>query len=343
MTDVYHPFAIRMIGFAIALVALAPYASAQQGAAKPQASAAGGGALDKRMSRLEDQIVDLQVVIGTLQTLVRGQGSASTGQAAPAGQAGFGAPGGQAGDSYPPSDGPASDLSVRIGVIEMQIRALSGQMEQMSQQLSGSRGGPTQGETDVSPPQLDPGSLQPPGSFPPADRSGDGSPTNAIPARPTFGTLTVTPENGKPEIAASPAVAQPQDAALAEGDARALYERAYGQLLQRDYADAERGFQNYLQTFPNGTLAPNAHYWLGETHYARGQYRVAADIFLTGYRKYRSAGKAPDSLLKLGMSLHQLGERDAACATLGELAQNFPRAPQHVRQQADTERRRVGC
>jgi len=347
VTGVNRPPAMRLIGFAIALVVLAPEAHAQQKPAGQQARAtapaSGGRALDKRMAKLEDQIVDLQVVIGTLQSLLRGQGAAAPSFNGQTGQGAFGSPGDQAGGAYPPSDAQASDLAVRMGVIETQIRALTGQMEQISQQLSGFQAGIGQGETDLAPPPFDPGAPQPPGLTSPADRRGEGAPTNAIPATPTFGTLTVTPQNGEASPPAGTAVPQPQNATLAEGDSRALYERAYGQLLQRNFVDAERGFQNYLTNFPTGSLAPNAHYWLGETHYARGQYRVAADIFLTGYRKYRTAGKAPDSLLKLGMSLHQLGENDAACATLGELAQNFPRAPQHVRQQANAERRRVGC
>ena len=126
-------------------------------------------------------------------------------------------------------------------------------------------------------------------------------------------------------------------------DVRGIYETAYRHLLQRDYQAAESGFRAYLDAAPTGQLAANAQYWLGETHYARGQYRVAADIFLKGYRRYRSAGKAPDSLLKLGMSLNQLGEKDAACATLGELSQNHPGAPDQIRQQAEGERRRIGC
>ena len=74
-----------------------------------------------------------------------------------------------------------------------------------------------------------------------------------------------------------------------------------------------------------------------------GQNRKAANTFLRSYRKDRTGGKAPDSLLKLGMSLYQMKETDAACATLAELANKFPRAPRHIKQRAAEERRRAGC
>ena len=65
---------------------------------------------------------------------------------------------------------------------------------------------------------------------------------------------------------------------------------------------------------PNDPLAGNAQYWIGETYYVRGQYKNAADAFLKGYKKYKSSEKAPDTLLRLGMALAELGQKDAACS-----------------------------
>ena len=75
----------------------------------------------------------------------------------------------------------------------------------------------------------------------------------------------------------------------------------------------------------------------------RGQYKNAADAFLNGYKKYKSGQKAPDSLLKLGMSLAELGQKDAACSTFGELKTKFPQAPQHFSEEAAAWRKKTGC
>ncbi len=114
-------------------------------------------------------------------------------------------------------------------------------------------------------------------------------------------------------------------AALPDGDAQTLYQQGYGALLQKDYAGAEVAFQQSGRA-PIRTIRwrRNAQYWIGETYYVRGQYKNAADAFLKGYKKYKSGDKAPDTLLRLGMALAELGQKDAACSTLNELKTKYP-------------------
>ncbi len=121
------------------------------------------------------------------------------------------------------------------------------------------------------------------------------------------------------------------------------YDQAYGLILRRDYKSAQRAFQAFLSRFGNSSLAGNAQYWLGESYYARRQYRPAADAFLLGYTKYAKSSKAPGSLLKLGMTLFKLRQKDAGCASLAELSRKFPRAPKAIKKRAARERRRAGC
>jgi tol-pal system protein YbgF len=127
------------------------------------------------------------------------------------------------------------------------------------------------------------------------------------------------------------------------GDAQSLYEQGYGAILQRDYGAAETAFRQLIAAYPNDPLAGSAQYWIGESYYVRGQYKSAADAFLKGYNKYKSGDKAPDTLLKLGMSLAELGQKDAACSTFGELAAKSPHAPAHILDQAKGERKKAGC
>ena len=124
---------------------------------------------------------------------------------------------------------------------------------------------------------------------------------------------------------------------------------AYGfvsmQLLRAgDYPGAQSGLQLFLDLNPNNALAPNAAYWLAETHYVRKDYPAAAAAFARNYRLYgKDDTKAPDNLLKLGMSLQALQETDKACRTYAELAEEFPNAPAHIQQALARERAHAAC
>jgi tol-pal system protein YbgF len=111
-----------------------------------------------------------------------------------------------------------------------------------------------------------------------------------------------------------------------------------------DYPSAERGLELFVDLNPDHPLASNAAYWMAETLYVRKNYAAAASGFARNYRTYgKEAPKAPDNLLKLGMSLFGLGEADKACLSYAELANEFPNAPTHIQQALDRESSRAGC
>jgi tol-pal system protein YbgF len=121
------------------------------------------------------------------------------------------------------------------------------------------------------------------------------------------------------------------------------YDLAYGYVLRKDYALAEDAFHSFLSKYPNDRLAGDATYWLGESMFQRHRFRDAAEAFLNVSTKYESTAKAPDALLRLGQSLAALGEKEAACASLGEVVRKFPRASAAVRQGVEREQKRVRC
>jgi TolA-binding protein len=82
---------------------------------------------------------------------------------------------------------------------------------------------------------------------------------------------------------------------------------------------------------------------LGESLYQRQRFRDAAEQFLNVSTKFDSNPKAPDALLRLGQSLAALGEKEAACASLGEVARKFPRASAAVKQGVEREQKRGRC
>ena len=114
-------------------------------------------------------------------------------------------------------------------------------------------------------------------------------------------------------------------------------------MLQQDYVNAETAFSGFLGKFPKDKLAGNAQYWLGESHYVRGQYREAADSFLKGYSNYQRGPKAPDSLLKLAMSLARLGQKEQSCSAFTQLDSAFPQASAQLKKRSAAERQRAGC
>jgi tol-pal system protein YbgF len=162
-------------------------------------------------------------------------------------------------------------------------------------------------------------SLAPPGTVAPS------AAPSATPAR--------RPGSGGAQVATLPPSDSPKD----------NYDLAYGYVLRKDYALAEDGFRSFVVRFPHDRLAPDAHYWLGESLFQRQQFRDAAESFLTVSTKYETTGKAPEALLRLGQSLAALGEKEAACASLGEVSRKYPRASVAVKQGVDREQKRVRC
>ena len=126
-------------------------------------------------------------------------------------------------------------------------------------------------------------------------------------------------------------------------DPKDLYERALADLRSGAYSGAQTDFEQMLTRFPAHKLSGNAQYWLGETFYVRRQFKQAAEAFLAGYTTYQQSTKAPDSLLKLGMTLAAMGEKKTSCDAFKELAVKFPQAPQAITKRAQIEKSRVGC
>lgn len=122
-----------------------------------------------------------------------------------------------------------------------------------------------------------------------------------------------------------------------------MYETAFAKLKNGQYEDAEKAFRSFISQNPDHRLVSNARYWLGETFYVREDYEQAARAFARGYKENPSGAKAPDNLLKLGLSLDGLGNREDACVALIQLNQKFPDGPRPVLNRAAQEIERLDC
>jgi tol-pal system protein YbgF len=143
------------------------------------------------------------------------------------------------------------------------------------------------------------------------------------------------------DTGAAPARDPQQTASLGnEGDA---YRAAYNHVLSGDYKLAETEFSSYLQSFPKSARAADANFWLGEAQYSQGKYSDSAKTFLNAHQAFGTSPKAPEMLLKLGMSLAALDNRETACATLREVPKRYPNAARPVLSKVTSEQKRLSC
>ena len=121
------------------------------------------------------------------------------------------------------------------------------------------------------------------------------------------------------------------------------YEFATSFLKVGDYNTAERAFNEFIILNPEHNLAGNAQYWYAETFRIRQLYTDAASAYLEGYQKYPKSNKAPINLLKLGVSLVQIGEKDQGCLMISGVKEQYPKANQSVLQKAKYEEKKFEC
>ena len=146
-------------------------------------------------------------------------------------------------------------------------------------------------------------------------------------------TATIITENFESEEKILPKDQSPEE----------QYEFATSFLKIGDYTTAERAFREFVLTHSNHELAGSAQYWYAETFRIRQLYTDAASAYLEGYQKYPKGNKAPINLLKLGVSMVQIGEKDQGCKMINGVEIQYPNANQSVIQKAKYESKKFEC
>jgi len=121
------------------------------------------------------------------------------------------------------------------------------------------------------------------------------------------------------------------------------YEFAVSFIKVGDYETAELALREFVDIHPEHKLAGNAQYWYGETFRVRQLYQDAATAYLNGYQKYPKSSKAPVNLLKLGVMLVQIGEKEQGCSMILGVKDQYPKANQSVIQKAEYEKKKFNC
>ncbi len=125
--------------------------------------------------------------------------------------------------------------------------------------------------------------------------------------------------------------------------ARELYELGYNYFQAGDYSVSERVFSAFVERYPDDAKIPNAQFWLGESMFLQTKFEGAAKVFLDAHTNWPNAKIAPQTLLKLGISLAGMEQRELACATYAKVFKKYPNMSKPLRKRVGEEQHSAKC
>ena len=148
------------------------------------------------------------------------------------------------------------------------------------------------------------------------------------PSPPPMTQLLVDPETGLPTAAAPPeaaASAPPAPVPTAAGvSPQRMYDTAWADYTNGQWALAVQGFEAYIKTFPRSELTDDAAFYIGNTHFAEGKFQEAVVAFEQVLLTYPDGDIVPEASYKRGLALDQLGEPDRARQAFELVVTNYP-------------------
>ena len=249
------------------------------------------------------------------------------------------------------SDGLNEDILtkhlLKLNEIENQFRELTNKFEEVNFKLDklSTRVTKIQSDTQLRFSDLENGTVttttnnQPtlPGSSKPQDfGSSPGYQMTNLPKQQKVNSI----ESAQTVISEEP---EKKESLLPDKSAKEQYEFAVGFMKIGDYETAEVALKEFINKNKDHDLAGSAQYWYGETFRIRQLYSDAATAYLDGYQNYPKSKKAPDNLLKLGITMVQLGEKDQGCKMISGLKKEYPKASKSVLQKAQYEQKKFKC
>ena len=176
-----------------------------------------------------------------------------------------------------------------------------------------------------------------PGSSQPADFGANpGYSTSSLPEKQEINSI----ESAQTVITEEP---EKKESLLPDKGPKEQYEFAVSFMKIGDYETAEFALKEFIEKNKDHDLAGNAQFWYGETFRIRQLYSDAASAYLDGYQNYPKSKKAPDNLLKLGVTMVQLGEKDQGCKMISGVKKEYPKASKSVLQKAQYEQKKFKC
>lgn len=109
---------------------------------------------------------------------------------------------------------------------------------------------------------------------------------------------------------------------------RAEYERILAYFKEGNLDGSREGFSAFLTEYPNSDLAPNARYWLGESHYGKKDYKQAIDAYDRVELDYPQSEKVPAAILKKGFAYLALKDKKRASSAFKQVVTLYPKSPE---------------
>ncbi len=249
------------------------------------------------------------------------------------------------------SDGLNEDILtkhlLKLNEIEDQFRELTNKFEEVNFKLDklSTRVTKIQSDTQLRFSDLEGGNLEPinekkvslPGTSKPQDFGANpGYQTSNLPKKQRINSV----ESAKTVITEEP---EKKESLLPNKPVVEQYEFAVSFMKIGDYETAEFALKEFIDKNKDHDLAGSAQYWYGETFRIRQLYSDAATAYLDGYQNYPKSKKAPDNLLKLGITMVQLGEKDQGCKMISGIKKEYPKANKSVLQKAQYEQKKFKC
>ena len=236
---------------------------------------------------------------------------------------------------------------LKLNDIEDQFRQLTNKFEEVNFKLDklSSRVTKIQSDNQLRFSDLESGKVEKssnnnltlPGTGKPQDfGAAPGYKTSNLPSEQTINSI----ESAKTVITETP---ENKESLLPDKPAEEQYEFAVSFMKIGDYETAEFALKEFIEKNKDHDLAGSAQYWYGETFRIRQLYSDAATAYLDGYQNYPKSKKAPDNLLKLGITMVQLGEKDQGCKMISGLKKEYPKASKSVLQKAQYEQKKFKC
>lgn len=218
--------------------------------------------------------------------------------------------------------GSVADLLMKVSQLEQEVRELRGQVEQQQHEIESYKARQRDQYLDLDR-RLQ--ALSNGGGEPPAARGDESSDSDRSSESPDVSGAT---GSGAPPV--RPDASPEQDAVESArpvadaGERQEAYDRAFAKLRNGEYAAAAEAFRAFLDDFPDGPLADNAQYWLGEAYYVTGNFDIGLNAFQEVLDRFPQSPKAPDALLKLGFCYFELEQWDQARETLEQVRERYP-------------------
>ena len=109
---------------------------------------------------------------------------------------------------------------------------------------------------------------------------------------------------------------------------RAEYERILAYFKEGNLDGSRDGFSSFLTEYPNSDLAPNARYWLGESHYGKKDYKQAIESYDRVELDYPQSEKVPAAILKKGFAYLALKDKKRASSGFKQVVTLYPKSPE---------------